>query len=86
MKTKPASGAKAWSDPDDAPKLTKAFFARAEIREGDKVLRPPRGVLPPKGRKVALPLDPDVAETLRATGNDWEARANAALRAAFAKT
>jgi len=85
MKTKPASGAKAWSDPDDAPKLTKTFFARAEIREGDKVLTPARGVLPPKNRKVTLPLDPDVVEALRASGGDWEARANAALRAAFGK-
>jgi uncharacterized protein (DUF4415 family) len=86
MKTKPASGAKAWSDPDDAPKLTKAFFARAEIREGDEFPRPARGALPPRGRKATLTLDPDVAEALRATGSDWEARANAALRAAFAKT
>ena len=85
MKTKPASGAGAWSDPDDAPKLTKTFFARAEIREGDKVLRPARGVLPPRGRKATLPLDADVVEALRATGSDWEARANAALREAFGK-
>jgi uncharacterized protein (DUF4415 family) len=85
MKTNRASGAKAWSDPDDAPKLTKTFFARAEIREGDKVVRPARGVLPPRGRKVTLPLDPDVVEALRATGSDWAARANEALRAAFGK-
>ena len=85
MKTKPTSGDKAWSEPDDAPKLTQAFFARAEIREGDKVLRPARGVLSPKGRKTTLPLDPDVIEALRATGSDWEARANDALRAAFGK-
>jgi hypothetical protein len=71
MKTKPACSARAWSDPDNAPKPTKSFFAscfaRAEIRQGDKVLRPARGVLPPKGRKATLSLDPDVVEALRAT-------------------
>jgi len=50
------------------------------------VPRPAHGALPPKERKVTLPLDPDFEETLRATGSDGEARANAALRAAFAKT
>ena len=40
MKTKPAPGEKAWTDPDDAPRLTKSFFVRAEIRDNEKILRP----------------------------------------------
>jgi uncharacterized protein (DUF4415 family) len=83
MKTKPASGAPAWSDSDDAPRLTKSFFARAEIRDGEKLVRPARLRAT---RAVALRLEPDVVEALQASGADWQARANAALRAAFAKT
>ena len=80
MKTKPASGAKAWSDPDDAPRLTKSFFARAEIRDGEKLIRPARAL-----RKTVLELEPDVVEALRKTGGDWPAKANDVLRAAFGK-
>jgi len=83
MKTRPASGAPAWSDADDAPRLTKSFLARAEIRNGEKLLKPARAR--PK-RPVALRLEPDVVEVLQASGADWPTRANAALRAAFAKT
>ena len=83
MKAKPASGARAWSDPDDAPTLTKSFFARAEIRDGEKLVRPGR---PRVSRTATLRLDPDVADALQASGEDWPARANAALREAFAKT
>ena len=77
MKTKPASGEKAWIDPDDAPRLTRSFFARAEIRDNDKIVRP--------ARRATLRLDPDVVEALRAVGGDWQDKANAALRAAFSK-
>ena len=83
MKAKRASGARAWSDPDDAPTLTKSFFARAEIRDGEKLVRPPRSRA---GRVATLRLDPDVADALQASGSDWPARANAALREAFGKT
>jgi uncharacterized protein (DUF4415 family) len=80
MKTKPASGANAWSDPDDAPRLTKSFFARAEVRDGEKLIRPARS-----RRKTVLELEPDVFDALRETGGDWPAKANDALRAAFGK-
>jgi uncharacterized protein (DUF4415 family) len=86
VKTKPASDAPVWSDPDDAPTLTKPFFARAEIRDGEKLVRPARARSRRAGRAVTLRLDPDVVEALQAGGADWPARANAALRAAFAKT
>ena len=86
MKAKPASGARAWSDPDDAPTLTKSFFARAEIRDGEKLVRPSRSRATRAGREATLRLDPDVADALQASGGDWPARANAALREAFGKT
>ena len=78
MKTKTASGGKAWSDPDDAPQLTRSFFARAEIRDGDKIVRSARAA-----GAATLRLDPDVVDALQAVGDDWQAKANEALRAVF---
>jgi hypothetical protein len=40
-------------DPDDAPILTAEIAARAEIREGDKVIRPATGTLTRMGRDLA---------------------------------
>jgi uncharacterized protein (DUF4415 family) len=81
----------AWVDPDDAPELTAEIAARAEIREGGKVIRPATGTLtrmgrPPIGeapkRQVTLRLDQDVIEAFRASGAGWQARMNDALRKA----
>lgn len=82
-----------WVDPDDAPLLTKAFFDRAEIRIGGKVVRPASGTLtrefakpgrPPVGdhpkQQVSLRLDRDVIAHFRAGGAGWQTRMNAALR------
>ena len=78
-----------WVDPDDAPELTAEFFARAEIREGGKIIRPATGTLtragrPPVGaapkKQVTLRLDQDVIEAFRASGAGWQGRINAALR------
>jgi hypothetical protein len=41
---------KAWVDPDVAPEMTDEFLDRflysAEIREGDKIIRPGQGIRP----------------------------------------
>ena len=69
-------------DPDTAPELTDEFFDKAEIREGDKLIRPGRGRPPldtPK-KLVSLRLDQDVIERFRAGGPGWQSRINAALR------
>jgi len=60
MPRKKKSRAVAWRDPDDAPELTKAFFDRAEIRHGDKVIRRGRPPLPSPKQAVKLRLDADV--------------------------
>jgi hypothetical protein len=39
MPRKPAGGEAVWTDPDDAPVLTKAFFAAADVYEGERLLR-----------------------------------------------
>jgi uncharacterized protein (DUF4415 family) len=69
-------------DPDTAPELTDEFFDKAEIRHGDKVIRPARG-RPPLDRPkklVSVRLDRDVIERFRAGGPGWQSRINAALR------
>jgi uncharacterized protein (DUF4415 family) len=71
-----------WLDPDDAPRLDREWFERAEIWEGNKLIRPGRlGKAAPK-ETVSLRLDPDVLEHFRASGPGWHSRINAALRKA----
>ena len=67
-------------DDEDAPELDDAFFARADLYDGDKLLK--RGRPPVENPKVAvkLRLDPDVLEKLRASGKGWQTRVNAVLR------
>ncbi len=80
-----------WIDEDDAPILTAEVAARAEIRIGDKVIRPATGTytrdyLPherdtPK-RQVTLRLDAQVLDRFREGGPGWQTRINEALRKA----
>jgi uncharacterized protein (DUF4415 family) len=85
-KKKPA-GASTWVDPDDAPELTDAFFANAEIRDGARLVRRGRDRprLPAAKRQVTIRLDPDLLDRLRATGPGWQTRLNDALRDWLAK-
>jgi len=80
MPRKSASGDKAWSDPDDAPPLTKAFFERADLYRGKRLVRRGRPKSDVVKRQVTLRLDPDVIDGLRATGPGWQTRANHALK------
>ncbi len=84
-----------WDD-DDIPEWTEEMFDAAEIRIGDKIIRPATGVLtkegvrpigrPPLGeapkKQVTLRLDADVIERFRATGKGWQSRINETLRKA----
>jgi uncharacterized protein (DUF4415 family) len=67
---------------DDAPALTDAFFDRAEIRKGSKVVRRGRPPLDNPKQAVKLRLDADVLAAYRATGEGWQTRINADLRKA----
>lgn len=82
MPRKKKSGAGAWKDPDDAPELTDAFFDRAEIRRGSKLVRRGRPPLDNPKQAVKLRLDADVLAAYRATGDGWQTRINADLRKA----
>jgi uncharacterized protein (DUF4415 family) len=82
MPRKKKSGSPAWTDPDDAPPLTDAFFDRAEIRRGNKIVRRSRQPLPNPKQAVKLRLDADLLAAYRATGDGWQTRINTDLRKA----
>lgn len=84
MPRKPAVGRKRWVDPDDAPELTDEFFSRADVFDGEKLIRRGRPPLSVKKQLVTLRLDPAVLAGLRATGPGWQTRVNAVLKT-FAK-
>jgi uncharacterized protein (DUF4415 family) len=82
MPRKKNTGASKWVDPDDAPELTREFFERGEIREGDRIIRRGRPPLPSPKQAVKLRLDADVLAAYRKTGAGWQTRINADLRKA----
>jgi uncharacterized protein (DUF4415 family) len=82
MPKKKKSGSAAWTDSDDAPMLTDAFFDRAEIRKSGKLVRRGRPPLPNPKRAVKLRLDADVLASYRKIGRGWQTRINADLRKA----
>jgi uncharacterized protein (DUF4415 family) len=85
MTKKSAAGASNWTDPDDAPELTADWLARAEIREGDTVVRRGRPKLAVTKQLVSLRIDQDVLQAFRDTGPGWQSKVNAALRKAAPK-
>jgi uncharacterized protein (DUF4415 family) len=77
-------------DEDDAPSWDPEMFARAEIRDGDVVIRPAAGTVTKRGRpklarpkrQVTLRLDADVIDHFRLMGRGWQGQINEALRKA----
>ena len=80
MPKKKHAGASTWVDPYDAPPLTDEFYAKAEIKDGARLIRRGRPPLAKAKRQVTLRLDPDLLDRLRATGPGWQTRVNKALR------
>jgi len=80
---KPITASK-WVDPEDAPPLDSGWFERAEIREGERLIRPAKpGGRPKKAapkKAVNIRLNPDVLAYFRASGRGWQSRINEALR------
>ncbi len=82
MPTKKRTTKSKWIDPDDAPRLDREWFERAEIWQGNKLIRLGRPRKAATKKAVSLRLDPDVLEHFRASGPGWQSRINAALRKA----
>jgi uncharacterized protein (DUF4415 family) len=67
---------------EDAPEWTAEDLARADLYEGDKLIRRGR---PPKARPkeaVKLRLSPEILDHYRAGGPGWQTRINATLERA----
>ena len=80
MSKKLSTGGSTWVDPDDAPELTHEHFERADVYQGEQLVRRGR---PPSGNAkqlVSLRIDTDVLERLRGLGPGWQKRATEALR------
>lgn len=71
-----------WIDPDDAPELTEEWFAQADFKIGDKVVR--KGGRPRGSDKelVTVRLDKAALDYFRAGGAGWQTRLNEAVRKA----
>lgn len=86
MPTKKPGTKSNWTDPDDAPALTRDWFARAEFREGERLVRVARPLGRPRKDSpktaVSLRLDRDVLAHFKASGPGWQTRINEALRKA----
>jgi uncharacterized protein (DUF4415 family) len=86
MPTKKDTTASKWIDPDDAPHLDRDWFERAEVRDGDRLIRPAKSVGRHKKESpkeaVSIRLDAEVLARYRATGPGWQSRINDALRKA----
>ena len=71
-----------WTDPDDAPELTDAWFDKATLKvDGQPVNRGGR----PRGSnkaQVTLRLDRDALDRMKAGGPGWQSRINDAIRKA----
>jgi uncharacterized protein (DUF4415 family) len=83
MPVKRNVGQQSWTDPDDAPELTDAYFKRAAVYDGETLTRSgklgrPRSVAPK--RLVSLRIDPAVLTSFRATGAGWQTRISAVLK------
>jgi uncharacterized protein (DUF4415 family) len=79
MSAKEKSTRNTWTDPDDAPEWTLETFERADLYEGDRLVR--RGRPPSASPKVAISirLSADVVARFKATGAGWQTRMDAAL-------
>jgi len=66
---------------DDTPELTDEWFQEADIYKAGRLVRRGRPRSDNPKRSIAIRLDPDVLERLRATGPGWQTRINEVLRA-----
>lgn len=67
---------------EEIPELTDEWFARADLREGGKLIRRGRPPKEPPKVPVTIRLDADLVKSLRASGQGWQSRVNDTLRKA----
>ena len=82
MPKKAKSSKDTWIDPDDAPELTDEMFERADVYDGEKLIRRGRPPNDASKKLVSLRLDPDLLAHFKASGPGWQTRINDILREA----
>jgi len=82
MSGKKRASATTWRDPDEAPELTAAWLAAADLYDGKTPVRRGRPRKAAPKQAVNLRLDSDVLAYFRDEGPGWQSRINAALRKA----
>ncbi|WP_072281372.1 BrnA antitoxin family protein [Rappaport israeli] len=65
---------------DDAPELGNDFFLRADLYEGEKLLRRGRPKQDATKTITTIRLDSEVVEQFKAGGKGWQTRINNALK------
>ena len=84
MAAKKHSSKRTWRDPDDAPALDRAWFDKADVAVGNKVVRRGRPSGVTTKQAISIRLDRDVLAHFRAAGAGWQARINTTLRRSIA--
>jgi uncharacterized protein (DUF4415 family) len=82
MTAKTSSTESTWVDPDEAPELTDEWFQKADLYDGEKLIRRGRRPLDNPKKAISLRIDADVLERFKAGGPGWQGRMNEALRKA----
>lgn len=67
---------------DDAPELGEEFFDRADLYEGERLVRRGRPPVAVPRPMLSMRVDADLLEKLRASGRGWQTRVHAALKEA----
>ena len=83
MTAKKTSTQSTWTDPDDAPPLTEEFFRKADVFDGEALVRRGRPKAAVTKTPIKIRLDADVLAALRASGDGWQTRINDTLRASL---
>ncbi|MEK6747097.1 MAG: BrnA antitoxin family protein [Pseudomonadota bacterium] len=84
--TKKNSAKKSWTDPDDAPELNADWFKKADLYDGERLVRQ-RGrptVEHPK-KRITLRLDDRIISALHDIGKGYNARVEKILLNAIEK-
>jgi uncharacterized protein (DUF4415 family) len=71
-----------WVDPDDAPELTREWFAEADQYENGKLVKRGRPPADRPKKAISLRVDGDVLDRFKADGPGWQGRMNEILRKA----
>ncbi len=82
MPTKKPTTKRRWVDPDEAPRLDRAWFESADLYHGGKLIRRGRPRSESTKRATSIRLDADVLAHFRAGGPGWQSRINETLRKA----